>query len=182
MLGSCGHMILPMTNNRNARPEQKFNLSDHNVPKEEFGLGIQVFKIQSTKTIDPNPPKQKKPKNVDNPIFEQPAVQTVKRAQMLPSLSVDKKTRTGGLSDTFKERKATVEKKKLVLPADSIKEFDERHRPGEKKPSGTQQASKAALAEQAASLANEKQIVQNHYNPAYNSLIDFYERLEERQA
>lgn len=65
------HMFLPMINNRNAKPsEQKFNLNDHNVPKEEFGLGIQVFKIQSTKTIDPNPNKQKKvTKSIENPIF-----------------------------------------------------------------------------------------------------------------
>jgi hypothetical protein len=39
----------------------------------------------------------------------------------LPSLSTDKKAKTGGLNDTFKERKATVEKKKLILPTDSIK-------------------------------------------------------------
>lgn len=135
-----------MINNRNAKPEQKYNPSDHNVPKEEFGLGIQVFKIQSTKAIDSNPPKPKKiTKNIENPIFEQPTVQTVKRAQMLPSLSVDKKARTGGLNDTLKERKATVEKKKLVLQTESIKEFDERPRPADKKQSGVQQTSKAAL-------------------------------------
>ena len=135
-----------MINNRNAKPDQKFNSNDHNVPKEEFGLGIQVFKIQSTKTIDPNPPKPKKTnKNIENPISELPTVQTVKRTQMLPSLSVDKKARTGGLNDTFKERKATVEKKKIVLQTDSIKEFDERPRPAEKKQSGVQQSSKAAL-------------------------------------
>lgn len=101
---------------------------------------------------------------------------------MLPSLSVDKKARTGGLNDTFKERKATVEKKKLVLATDSIKEFDERHRPAEKKPSGVQQTSKAALIEQTSSVVNEKQIIQKHYKPSYNTLIDFYECFEDRQA
>lgn len=97
---------------------------------------------------------------------------------MLPSLSVDKKARTGGLNDTFKERKATVEKKKLVLATDSIKEFDEKHRPADKKQSGVLQTSKAALIEQPTSNVTEKQIVQKHYNPAYNTVIDFYERLE----
>ena len=64
-------MFLPMINNRNIKPnEQKFQINDHNIPKEEFGLGIQVFKIQSTKAIEPNPPKQKKIiKNVENPIY-----------------------------------------------------------------------------------------------------------------
>ena len=60
-----------MINNRNTKQnDQKFSINDHNIPKEEFGLGIQVFKIQSTKAIESNPPKPKKTiKNVENPIL-----------------------------------------------------------------------------------------------------------------
>jgi hypothetical protein len=60
--------------------------------------------------------------SVDNPIPENTTVQTVKRTQVLPSLSTDKKSRTGGLSDTsFRDRKPTIEKKKPLIIQDSIK-------------------------------------------------------------
>lgn len=144
-------MILPMINNRNSKQTDKLNqYGDFHPSGEQFGLGIQVIKIQSSKAIDTHPQKQKRiTKNIENPILEQPTVQAFKRTPIFPSLSTDKKAKTGGLNDTFKERKATVEKKKLILQADSIKQFEEKPRPLEKKVSSVQQVGKGNLMEQA---------------------------------
>jgi hypothetical protein len=54
-------MFLPMINNRNPKQTDKGgSYGDPHAINEEFGLGIQVIKIQSSKAIDPNPPKQKR--------------------------------------------------------------------------------------------------------------------------
>ena len=55
------YMILPMTNNRNQKQNDKLNhYASPSQSSQEFGLGIQVIKIQSSKIIETDPRKQKR--------------------------------------------------------------------------------------------------------------------------
>ena len=55
---------------------------------DEFGLGIQVFKIQSSKISNEDNSKPRKAiKNIENPGFVKSSAPLAKKPQVLPSLS-----------------------------------------------------------------------------------------------
>lgn len=86
-------MNLPLINNRNIRPSAKSQhpLAQSAPSLEEFGLGIQVFKIEASKPIDNNQSQPRKPiKNIQSPPSLQPQP-LPKRNQILPSLSCEKR-------------------------------------------------------------------------------------------
>ena len=72
------------TNDKKQNSHQQMAL-----PAEEFGLGIQVFKIESSKVTQDDRSKQRKIiKNIENPVFTKPSVIVAKKPNVLPSLSV----------------------------------------------------------------------------------------------
>lgn len=152
-------------------------------PVEEFGLGIQVFKIESNKLLDGDRQNQRRAiKNIENPAFVKAAVFPVKKPQVLPSLSTEKRSKFSGNNETLKERRTTVEKKKLSNLPDTVKEGEEKRRGFQKKSVSTQQVLKNALPEQPAPLPKEKEKIQLHYRKSMNQIVNFYSRLEEAEA
>ena len=55
---------------------------------DQFGLGIQVFKIESSKVVQDDRSKQRKAiKNIENPTFTKSSAPITKKPHVLPSLS-----------------------------------------------------------------------------------------------
>lgn len=65
------------------------NMLEQSAPNfEQFGLGIQVFKIESNKNVEGDQSNQRKMfKNIENPNFAKPNAFALKRTNILPSLS-----------------------------------------------------------------------------------------------
>lgn len=177
-------MSLPVINNRNTKNlQKKGNLQEINSPNlQEFGLGIQVFKIEANKVADSNPGKQRRfMKNIENPTSAQPAPTHTKKTHILPSLSCEKRQKLGILNDTMLHRRTAVQNKKPSLQPDIIKQVEQRKRPVEKKTVGANYGTKITPFEQTNQVPEEKTVVYQHYHPSYNEISMFYSQLEERQ-
>lgn len=152
-------------------------------PLEEFGLGIQVFKIDSTKAAeqDRRKPRQMM-KHIENPM-QKTVANTQKKPHILPSLSLEKHIYQPQVT---KQRQTTVEKKKPSYGQKLSRENDEK-KPIEKKPSWGQ-SQKSGQPEQNVTApttilaVKEKQIVEPHFRGPLNQLNSFYALMEDAQT
>jgi hypothetical protein len=60
-------------------------------------------------------------KNIENPNFVKPATFVIKKPNVLPSLSTEKKSKFIANSASSKERRTTIEKNKQAYMPDTIK-------------------------------------------------------------
>jgi hypothetical protein len=121
-------MIFPVIdNNRMKNSDKKAGSQPAMFSADQFGLGIQVFKIESSKLANDDKNKRKAIKNIENPAFTKSSAPIPKKPHVLPSLSVEKKMANTTLKEPSRERierRATIEKKKKPYVHSSSKEME----------------------------------------------------------